>query len=81
MMIFFNILKGTITPHCTTRRDPRQKHRRCLFPSRTLLPLRRRSRLLGRYNPTNRLEFENIDMCIEPLLSILEGTVVFYNVV
>ena len=68
--IFFNILRGPITPHYTTGLEPRQNPRR-LFPSRTVQPLLRRSRLRGRHQPTNNAEFEIIEIVFPPLLSIL----------
>ncbi|OMO55703.1 hypothetical protein CCACVL1_27073 [Corchorus capsularis] len=69
------ILSGpTITLHCTTGRDPRQKPRRfVLFPSRIVLPLLlhlRCSRLRPRHHPTSTDEFGNIDMPMEPDLFI-----------
>ncbi|PON65971.1 hypothetical protein TorRG33x02_269700, partial [Trema orientale] len=69
-MSFLSIRIGpAMKPHCTTGRTPREKPRR-LFPSRTVAPLRRLSRFLGRHQPTNMVEFENIDMVTAPLLNI-----------
>ena len=70
VMIFLSILIGpAMNAHRTAVRDPREKPRR-LLPSRTVLPLRRLSRLLGRHHPTNMVEFESMDMVMSPLLNI-----------
>ncbi|TQD77034.1 hypothetical protein C1H46_037426, partial [Malus baccata] len=70
MNIFFIIrMEPDTAPHCNTGRDPRLNPRR-LFPSHTVMPLRLFSRLRGRHQPTNTVEFDRIDMVTPPLLSI-----------